>query len=131
MLFKGRLPAAGMCSRCGASEVHLQRRLVCTGSQDGSSEPVPHRLQVHAADRRAADGLWQLMARHGGRDAVHSGFHGLVLADIMAVRDSAGLRRGVLQFNSLEMGMPCCMRSLAPAAAPSFNKMPQLLALNE
>ncbi len=51
---------------------------------------------MHAAERCDVDGLWQLMARHGGHDAVHSGFHGLVLADIMAVRDSAGLRRGLL-----------------------------------
>jgi len=61
---------------------------------------------VHAAERCDADGLWQLTARHGGHDAVHSGFHGLVLADIMAVRDSAGLRRGLLWRNSSEVGVP-------------------------
>ncbi len=84
---------------------------------------------MHAAERSAADGLWQLTACHGGRDAVHAGYHGLVLADIMAVRDSAGLRRGLPYHNSSEIGMPCAASS--PAAAPSSKKMPcvQLLLI--
>lgn len=47
-------------------------------------------MQVHRARKGAEDGLWQLTARQkGGSDELHAGFHALVLADIMAIRDSA------------------------------------------
>ncbi len=47
-------------------------------------------MQVHRARRCAEDGLWQLTAQQkGGSDEIHAGFHALVLADIMAIRDSA------------------------------------------
>ena len=48
-------------------------------------------VQVHRASRGSSDGLWSLTAQQDSSDTVHGGFHALVLADIMTVRDSATL----------------------------------------
>ena len=53
----------------------------------GNQTPV----QVHRASRGSSDGLWSLTAQQDSSDTVYDGFHALVLADIMTVRDSASL----------------------------------------
>ena len=62
-------------------------------------------VQVHRASRGSSDGLWSLTAQQDSSDAVHGGFHALVLADIMTVRDSATLLT-LLQLHCCVTGMP-------------------------
>ncbi|KAK9828106.1 hypothetical protein WJX81_004990 [Elliptochloris bilobata] len=116
---------AGFCGFLSGAPVYVGMPSMAAICQHLGRTPglsVSWGTRVHRAQRRTNDASWELTAQQGGSDASYRGFHALVLADIMTIRDSSP---GTIDLGSAA-DCELVSRLRAVRAAPCFSLMAAL-----